>query len=137
MKLLHDHYFRNEISMAEVPGARTKPTRTPHPLNQDRQPCFASITLAEHIKHYCIKHFHTPTAAPSHLPSSDGRGQISEYNFSRFQFVDVILVHEQVPNDYYKNASLRNQILCIAGRCSRGSNHCIHDAVHRLPNSQN
>jgi hypothetical protein len=73
MKLLHEYYFRNKISTAEVPGARTKPTRTPHPLNQDRQPCFASITLAEHIKHYYIKHFHTPTAAPSHLPTEEDR----------------------------------------------------------------
>jgi hypothetical protein len=73
MKLLHEQYFRTEISTAKVPRARTKPTRTPHPLNHDRQPCFASITLAEHIKHYCIKHFHTPIAAPSHLPTEDDR----------------------------------------------------------------
>jgi hypothetical protein len=73
MKLLHEHYLRNEISTAKVPGARTKPTRTPHPLNHDRQPCFASITLAEHIKHYCIKHFHTPTAVPFHLPTEEDR----------------------------------------------------------------
>jgi hypothetical protein len=75
MKLLHEHYFRNKISTVEVPGVRTKPTRTPHPLNQDRQPCFASITLAEHIKHYCIKYFHTLTTGPSHLPTEEDKFQ--------------------------------------------------------------
>jgi hypothetical protein len=82
MKLLHEHYLRNKISAAKVPGARTKPTRTPHPLNHDTQPCFASITLAEHIKQYCIKHFHTPTAAPSHLSTEEDRFRNTIYHDS-------------------------------------------------------